>query len=83
MKPLDICYKLKNTEIDDYKVIIEYGKKHTNSWDSDNRKWEIEPNTKECIKCSDWRGGNVYLLDKNINIENITEENIDEKAIFV
>jgi hypothetical protein len=83
VKDLDICYKLKNTEIDDYKVIIEYGKKHANSWDSDNRKWEIEPNTKECIKCSDWRGGNVYLLDKNINIEDITEENINDTTIFV
>ena len=91
----DVCYKLKNVEIDGYKVIIEYGerdirKKQTDwsvranpiTWDK--RQREIyEPKAKECTKCSSsWRS-KVYLLDKNISTADITQENIDTLAIYV
>ena len=87
-------------EIDNYRVIIEQGKRNTNlqNSDSDNSlrrspsfNWKrgvYEPKAKECIKCSDWYWwstdrSKVYLLDKSIAISDITQENIDDKAIFV
>lgn len=97
--PTLYCDVIKNVEIDDYKVIIEQGKKNTNleesnldnSWRSSpsfNWKREVyEPKTKECIKCSRhfWLTNisKVYLLNKSIDISDITQENIDDKAIFV
>jgi hypothetical protein len=42
-----------------------------------------EPKEKECTKCSYWWHPKVYLLDKSIDIKDITQENIDDKAIFV
>lgn len=97
--PTLYCDVIKNVEIDDYKVIIEQGKKNTNLEESDldnswrsspsfNWKREVyEPKAKECIKCSRhfWltNTSKVYLLDKIIAISDITQENIDDKAIFV
>ena len=91
----DVCYKIKNVEIDGYKVIIEYGereirKKQTDwsiranpiTWDK--RQREIyEPKAKECTKCSSSWKSKVYLLDKNISTADITQENIDTLAIYV
>ena len=53
----------------------------------DNREREVyEPKQNKCTKCSGWylaKESKVYLLDKNIDITDITQKNIDEKAIFV
>ena len=96
----DICYKLKNVEIDWYKVIIEYGRRSSkssewlNSWGraepsyiGDNREREVyEPKQNECTKCSHSRWGSsskLYLLNKDIDIKEITQENIDNMAILI
>lgn len=88
----DICYRLKNVEIDGYKVIIEYGerdiRKKQTDWsvraNPDKRQREIyEPKAKECTKCSSSWKSKVYLLDKNISTADITQENIDTLAIYV
>lgn len=55
----------------------------------DERQREVyEPKAKTCTKCSVWHWlltneSKVYLLDKSIDITDITQENIDEKAIFI
>lgn len=98
----DVCYKLKNVEIDNYRVIIEYGKRNIkNLWKEDyfgrsdpsyNYFWDdrerevYEPKAKECTKCSQSRFGsssNLYLLNKDIDIKDITQENIDNTAILI
>ena len=97
--PTLYCDIIKNVEIDDYRVIIEQGRRDANLGNSDldnswrrspsfNWKREVyEPKAKECIKCS-WHfwltnTSKVYLLDQSIAISDITQENIDDKAIFV
>ena len=80
-----VCYKLKNVKIGDYKVIIEYGSRSPyNSiiWDWKREVYEAEKN--ECTKCWHyWWDSNVYLIDKNMDIKDITQENIDTKAILI
>ena len=81
-----VCYKIENVEIDNYKVIIEYGVYNRNSLQSalDQREREVYEATKnECIKCSNGRSSKVYLLDKNTDITEITHENLEDKAIFI
>jgi len=72
--PTIYCHTFKNVGIDNYKVIIEHGN-------------EIyEPKAKECTKCSNSLNiilSKVYLLDKGIDIWDITNENIQNKAIFL
>ena len=98
----DTCYKIKNVEIDWYRVIIEYGLRNTkNSWQwnsfwqwrwrsepsydylENNREREVyEPEQNECTKCSGY-SSKLYLLNKDIDIKDITQENIDNMAIFI
>ena len=63
-----------------------------NSWrESPSFNWKrevYELKAKECTKCSGWHWwftnkSKVYLLDKSIDISDIAQENIDDKAIFV
>ena len=86
-----VCYKLKNVEIGDYKVIIEYGEKDSyyGRWGrpydlviSGNERELYEAKKNECTKCG-WGSSKVYLIDKNMDIKDITQENIDSKAILV
>jgi hypothetical protein len=52
------CYAIKNVEIDNYRVIIEYGKRGLDSeWggvslDFTDKREVYEPKPKECTKCS-------------------------------
>ncbi len=92
----NVCYKVKNVEIDNYRVVIEYGERKS-SWgslydqilSSYNKNREVyEPKAKECTKCSHSRWGGhseskVYLLNKSIDIADITQKNIDTLAIYV
>ena len=79
----DSCSKINNVEIDNYRVIVEYGKR-SDSYSRDNRKREVyELKANECSKCSDWWQSKVYLLDKSIDVKDITEDNIDEKALLI
>ena len=93
----DVCYKLKNVGIDNYKVIIEHGKRKSDQsspydqilypYDKNNRE-VYELKAKECTKCANLvRGGHskskVYLIDKSIDISDITQENIDILAIYI
>ncbi len=79
----DSCSKINNVEIDNYRVIVEYGKR-SDSYSRDNRKREVyELKANECSKCSDWWQSKVYLLDKSIDVKDITENNIDEEALLI
>lgn len=91
----DVCYRIKNVEIDGYRVIIESGKRNIKkSWQTDSfgraepgRKREVyELKQNECTKCSEFHWGSIskaYLLDKSIDIKDITQENLDNMAIFM
>lgn len=89
--PKQYCYTLNNVKIDNYRVIVEYGDREVSDFwgwlranlSSDRKREVYEPKAKECTKCSRWGESKVYLLDKNIDIKNITKENIDDNAIFV
>ena len=86
IKYSDVCYKLKNSEIDNYKVIIKSVNPDNNSfsWNEDDRDWEVyEPNIKECTKRTGYGESKVYLVDKNIDVKSITKKNIDDSAIFI
>ena len=86
IKYSDVCYKLKNSEIDNYKVIIKSVNPDNNSfsWNEDDRDWEVyEPNIKECTKRTGYGESKVYLVDKNIDVKSITKKNIDDTAIFI
>lgn len=70
------CVKLQNLEIDNYRVIVENDTVTT---------WDVyEPNINECLKWHYKFGeSRQYLLDKSIDIEEITRENIQDKAIQI
>jgi len=77
--PTSYCYKIKNVEIDNYRVIIE-------KWGSPFKRWKrevYEPNTNSCTKCSDYDTAKIYLLDKSIDIKNITKDNITNMSIYI
>ena len=94
--PTLYCNMFKNVEIDSYRVIIEYSERNR-VYKSNRPLWSVaykhnnlerevyEPKTKECTKCFNSRHiqSRVYLLDKSVNIWDITQENIDDKAVFV
>ena len=78
-----VCSMFENVEIDNYRVVVQKGSQF------------YEPNIKECSECEEnyrkwlyvlWGSGptqNVYLLDKSIDIKNITVYNIESNAILI
>lgn len=83
-EPSHYCKKLKNLEIDNYKVVIETDDEITDKW------WIYTPNPDECIRniSNDiafyWTTRmRVLLLDKSFDIWDITREDVDNNAIFV
>lgn len=80
-EPSRYCTKLKNTEVDSYRVVIE---KDDGEW------WIYMPNPGECISnisgdvtffWTTWM--RVLLLDKSFDIEEVTREFIDNNAIYL
>lgn len=70
------CAKLQNVEIDDYRIIVENDTATT---------WDVyEPNVDECLMehYKFWES-RQYLLDKSIDINDITQENIQDLAIQI
>ena len=92
--PTLYCNTFKNIEIDEYRVIIEHkGQmkgvvKESERVEPSNieERTVYEPRINECLKCPyilNFDPSKVYLLDKKIDIRDITQENIDDKAIFI
>ena len=74
---VDKCVKLQNVEIDNYRVIVDV--------ETVMDDWEVyEPNTDKCLRqhYHVWKT-KQYLLDKSIDISEITKENIQNKAIQI
>jgi len=70
------CVKLQNVEIDNYRVIVEN--------DTVTYRDVYEPQAGNCLDqhYKFWES-RQYLLDKSVDIEEITKENIQEKAIQI
>jgi len=70
------CVKLQNVEIDNYRVIVEN--------DVVTYREVYEPQAGNCLD-QHYKFGESrqYLLDKSVDIEEITKENIQEKAIQI
>ncbi len=87
------CHTFKNVEIDNYRIIVQHGEREKSDWKQTNSWWNVwgwrsvwevyEPKNGECIKCFPLNSSNIYLLDKGIDIWDITKENIENKAIFL
>lgn len=73
---VDRCVKLQNVEIDNYRVIVEN--------DTVTYRDIYEPQAGNCLDqhYKFWES-RQYLLDKSVDIEEITKENIQEKAIQI
>jgi len=73
---VDRCVKLQNVEIDDYRVIVEN--------DTVTYRDVYEPQEGQCLE-QHYKFGESrqYLLDKSIDIEGITKENIQDIAIQI
>ena len=73
---VDRCVKLQNVEIDNYRVIVEN--------DVVTYRDVYEPQAEQCLE-QHYKFGESrqYLLDKSVDIEEITKENIQEKAIQI
>ena len=74
---VDRCVKLQNVEIDNYRVIVDI--------DTVMDDWEVyEPIADKCLRWhyKFWES-KQYLLDKSIDINEITKENIQDKAIQI
>ena len=73
---VDICVKLENVEIDNYRLVIE------NFGPMTDRIYE--PEVWKCLYgyYKFWES-RQFLLDKSVNIEEITHENIKDKAILI
>ena len=74
---VDTCVKLENVEIDNYRIVVEnYGPMTDRIY---------EPEVWKCLYGYyrvAWKS-RQYLLDKSVNIEEITHENIKDKAILI
>ena len=70
------CIKLQNVEIDNYRVIVEN--------DTVTTRDVYEPQIGQCLEqhYKFWQS-RQYLLDKSIDIEEITQENIQDMAIQI
>jgi hypothetical protein len=73
---VDRCVKLQNVEIDNYRVIVEN--------DTVTYRDVYEPQAGNCLEqhYKFWES-RQYLLDKSIDIGEITKENIHDKAIQI
>ena len=73
---VDRCVKLQNVEIDNYRVIVEN--------DTVTTRDVYEPQAGQCLEHHYKFGeSRQYLLDKSVNIEEITKENIQDMAIQI
>ena len=74
---VDRCVRLQNVEIDNYRVIVDI--------DTVMGDWEVyEPSAEQCLTHHYKFGeSRQYLLDKSINLDEITKENIQDKAIQI
>ncbi len=70
------CVKLQNVEVDNYRVIVEN--------DTVTTRDVYEPQIGECLEqhYKFWES-RQYLLDKSVNIEEISKENIQDVAIQI
>lgn len=71
------CVKFQNVEIDNYRVIVDI--------DTVIGDWEVyEPQAGECLRhhYQFWES-RQYLLDKSVNLDEITQENIQDNAIQI
>ena len=70
------CIKLQNVEIEDYRVIVEN--------DTVTTRDVYEPQVGQCLE-QHYKFGESrqYLLDKSVDIEEITKENIQDMAIQI
>ena len=70
------CVKLQNVEVDNYRVIVEN--------DTVTTRDVYEPQAEECLEqhYKFWES-RQYLLDKSVDIEEITQENIQGRAIQI
>ena len=73
---VDRCVKLQNVEIDNYRVIVEN--------DTVTYRDVYEPQAGECLMqhYKFWES-RQYLLDKSVDIEDITKENIQDLAVQI
>lgn len=73
---VDRCVKFQNVEIDNYRVIVEnYGPMTDEIY---------EPQADQCLEWYyKFADSTQYLLDKSIDLEEITHENIQNKAIKI
>ena len=73
---VDRCVKLQNVEIDNYRVIVEN--------DTVTYRDVYEPQAEQCLEqhYKFWES-RQYLLDKSVDIEEITKENIQDMAIQI
>lgn len=73
---VDKCVKFQNVEIDNYRVVVE------NYGPMTDEIYELQGN-----QCLEWyykfADSRQYLLDKSIDIEELTHENIQDKAIQI
>ena len=73
---VDKCVKFQNVEIDNYRVVVE------NYGPMTDEIYELQAN-----QCLEWyykfADSRQYLLDKSIDIEELTHENIQDKAIQI
>ena len=73
---VDRCVKFQNVEIDNYRVVVEnYGPMTDEIY---------EPQVDQCLEWYyKFADSTQYLLDKSIDLEEITHENIQNKAIKI
>lgn len=73
---VDRCVKLQNVEIDNYRAIVEN--------DTVTYRDVYEPQAGQCLE-QHYKFGESrqYLLNKSVDIEEITKENIQDKAIQI
>lgn len=84
-----VCSMFENVEIDNYRVVVQKGSefyepmiKECSECEEDYRK----SNSERVYGYRWWDSGptqNVYLLDKSIDIKNITVDNIESNAILI
>ena len=86
------CSKLEDAEIDKYKVVYAYTYDEWPDWcwhgpfnlcsaEESKLRWRVvEYDTEKCLPAWNMK---IYLLGKRENIDILTQDNIDEKAIFM
>ena len=89
---LERCSKLKDAEIDKYKVVYAYTYDEWPDWcwhgpfnlcstEESKLRWRVvEYEVENCLPAWNMK---IYLLDERENIDILTQDNINEKAIFV